>query len=80
MSDSAGSVTDPSVLRGVGVSSAVATTVLSAVAFGVAVTTPPRTGPFAAPGAAIALRVRKTGVPVHAAPGRRCIMLYLLQD
>jgi hypothetical protein len=49
VSDSPASVTGASVLRGVGVSSAVATTVLSAVAFGVAVTTPPRTGPFAAP-------------------------------
>lgn len=54
MSDSARSVICASVLRGVGVSSAVATTVLSAVAFGVAVTTPPRTGPFAAPSTAIA--------------------------
>ena len=54
MSDSARLRTGGSVLRGVGVSSAVATAVLSAVAFGVAVTTPPRTGPFAALGTAIA--------------------------
>jgi hypothetical protein len=40
-------------VRRVGIGSAVATAVLAAVSFGVAVTTPPRTGPFAAPGTAI---------------------------
>jgi hypothetical protein len=38
----------------VGMWSAAATGVLAAVSFGVAATTPPRTGPFAAPGTAIA--------------------------
>lgn len=37
-----------------GFGSAVATALLAAVSFGIAVTTPPRTGPFAAPGSAIA--------------------------
>lgn len=41
-------------LRGLGMWSAVTTAILAAVAFGVAVTTPPRTGPFAAPGTTIA--------------------------
>jgi len=41
-------------LRVLGMWSAGATAVLAAAAFGVAVTTPPRTGPFAAPGTAIA--------------------------
>lgn len=41
-------------LRTLGVWSAALTAVLAAVAFGVAVTTPPRTGPFAAPGTALA--------------------------
>jgi hypothetical protein len=41
-------------LRRVGMWSAAATAVLAAVSFGVASTTPPRTGPFAAPGTAIA--------------------------
>jgi hypothetical protein len=41
-------------LRRVGMLSAAATAVLAAVSFGVAATTPPRTGPFAAPGTAIA--------------------------
>lgn len=40
-------------VRRVGIWSAAATAVLAAVSFGVAVTTPPRTGPFAAPGTAI---------------------------
>lgn len=40
-------------LRSLGVWSAVATAGLAALAFGTAVTTPPRTGPFAAPGTAI---------------------------
>jgi hypothetical protein len=42
------------VVRRVGMWSAAATAVLAAVSFGVAATTPPRTGPFAAPGTAIA--------------------------
>ena len=54
MSDSGERSTPVSVLRGVGTFSAVATAVLAAVAFSTAVTTPPRTGPFAAPGGAIA--------------------------
>jgi hypothetical protein len=41
-------------VRRVGMWSAAALGVLAAVSFGVAATTPPRTGPFAAPGAAIA--------------------------
>ena len=41
-------------LRRLGTWSAGATAVLAAVAFGVAATTPPRTGPYAAPGSAIA--------------------------
>jgi hypothetical protein len=40
--------------RCVGMWSAAATAVLAAVSFGVAATTPPRTGPFAAPGTALA--------------------------
>ena len=47
-------MTDSTELRGLGMWSAVATAVFAAAAFGVAVTTPPRTGPFAAPGTAIA--------------------------
>ena len=47
-------MTDSSRLRRLGTWSATATAVLSAVAFGVASTTLPRTGPFAAPGTAIA--------------------------
>jgi hypothetical protein len=41
-------------LRGLGMWSAGGTAVLAATAFGVGATTPPRTGPFAAPGTAIA--------------------------
>lgn len=41
-------------VRRVGMWSAAALAVLAAVSFGVAATTPPRTGPFAAPGTAIA--------------------------
>jgi hypothetical protein len=40
-------------VRRVGMWSAAATAALAAVSFGVAATTPPRTGPFAAPGTAI---------------------------
>jgi len=47
-------VTDAMEVRGLGMWSAVVTAVLAAVAFGVAATTPPRTGPFAAPGTALA--------------------------
>ena len=47
-------MTDSGELRRIGMWSAVATAVLSAAAFGVAATTPPRSGPFAAPGTAIA--------------------------
>jgi hypothetical protein len=54
MSESGERRTPASVLRGVGTFSAVATAVLAAVAFGTAVTTPPRTGPFATRGSAIA--------------------------
>ena len=46
-------MTDSTELRSLGTWSAVATAILAAVAFGVAATTPPRTGPFAAPGTAI---------------------------
>jgi hypothetical protein len=41
-------------VRRVGMWAAAATAALAAVSFGVAATTPPRTGPFAAPGTAIA--------------------------
>ena len=44
----------PAEVRRVGMWSAAATAALAAVSFGVAATTPPRTGPFAAPGTAIA--------------------------
>lgn len=43
----------PALLDRTGFWAAVLTSVLAAVSFGVAVTTPPRTGPFAAPGTAI---------------------------
>ncbi len=49
-----GVVTDSVKLRRLGVWSAASTAVLAIVAFGVAVTTPPRTGPFAAPDSLIA--------------------------
>ncbi len=54
MSESGERRTPASVLRGVGTFSALATAVLAAVAFGTAVTTPPRAGPFAAPGGEVA--------------------------
>jgi len=46
-------VTDSVKLRGLGMWSAGATAILAALAFSVAVTTPPRTGPFATPGTLI---------------------------
>ncbi len=45
---------DGSTVRRVGMWAAAATAALAAASFGVAATTPPRTGPFAAPGTAIA--------------------------
>jgi hypothetical protein len=52
--DQAGEMSHSADLRRVGMWSAAATAVFAAVSFGVAVTTPPRTGPFATSGAAIA--------------------------
>lgn len=43
----------PTAVDRIGIWSAAATAILAAVSFGVASTTPPRTGPFAAPGTAI---------------------------
>jgi len=52
--EQAGRAFRPGTAERVGIWSAAATAVLAAVSFGVAATTPPRTGPFAAPGAPIA--------------------------
>jgi hypothetical protein len=52
--DPANETSGSATLRSVGMWSATVTALLAAVAFGVAATTPPRTGPFAAPGTAVA--------------------------
>ena len=54
MSDQTSEMSHETVVRRVGAWSAVATAALAAVSFAVAATTPPRTGPFVAPGVAIA--------------------------
>ena len=51
---SANEMSGSATLRSVGMWSATVTALLAVVAFGVAATTPPRTGPFASPGTAVA--------------------------
>lgn len=57
--DPADETSGSATLRSVGIWSATVNACLAAVAFGVAATTPPRTGPFAAPGTAVPIRTRR---------------------